>query len=101
MSGVEREIVNNEMSKERGREAVNGLLLPQSVFKSKRANKRDLTAGVDSAGGYTIDDSLADLIQPLDPDLPMLSRVRKNVRNEALFNPTKTHQNRIRMGRGK
>ena len=66
MSGAEREVISNEMSKERGREAVNGFLLPQSVFKSKRTNKRDLTAGVDSGrrlhGGRRI--SLADLIQP-------------------------------------
>ena len=89
VSGAEREVVNDEMSKERGREAVNGLLLPQSVFKSKRTNKRDLTVGVDSAGGYLVDDSLADLIQPLDPDLPMLSRVRKTYGTKPFSIPRK------------
>ena len=89
VTGAEREVVDNEMMKDRGREAVNGFLLPQSVFKSKRTNKRDLTAGVDSAGGYTIDDSLADLIQPLDPDLPMLSRVRKTYGTKPFSIPRK------------
>ena len=77
ISGAEREVISDEFTKERCREAVAGVFLPREVFKSKTTNKRDLTAGVDSAGGYTIDDSLLDLIEPLDPDLPMLSRVRK------------------------
>ena len=89
VSGVEREVVDDEMSKDRGREAVNGLLLPQSVFKPKRT-KRDLTAGVDSAGGYTVDDELlADLIAPLDPELPMLSRVRKTYGTKPFSTPRK------------
>ena len=86
--GANREVIDNEMMKERGREPVNGLLLPQSVFKPKRT-KRDLTAGVDSAGGYLVDDSLADLIQPLDPDLPMLSRVRKTYGTKPFSIPRK------------
>ena len=89
ITGAEREVVDNEMMKDRGREAVNGFLLPQAVLKSKRTNKRDLSAGVDSAGGYTIDDSLADLIQPLDPDLPILSRVRKTYGTKPFSIPRK------------
>ena len=94
ISGAEREVISDEFTKERCREAVAGVFLPREVFKSKTTNKRDLTAGVDSAGGYTIDDSLADLIQPLDPDLPMLSRVRKTYGTKPFSIPrklTKTH----------
>ena len=45
--------------KDRCRDAVNWrVLLPRDQFSSpKRTNKRDLTAGVDSAGGYLVDDS--------------------------------------------
>ena len=89
IDGANREVIDDEMMKERGREAVNGFLLPQSVFKSKRTNKRDLTAGVDSAGGYLVDGSLADLIQPLDPDLPILSRVRKTYGTKPFSIPRK------------
>ena len=94
IDGANREIVDDEFMKDRCREAVAGVFLPREVFKSKTTNKRDLTAGVDSAGGYTIDDSLADLIQPLDPDLPMLSRVRKTYGTKPFSIPrklTKTH----------
>ena len=89
IDGANREIVDDEFMKDRCRDAVTGVFLPREVFKSKRANKRDLTAGVDSAGGYLVDDSLLDLIEPLDPDLPMLSRVRKTYGTKPFSIPRK------------
>ena len=35
ISGANREVINDEFMKERGREPVTGVLLPQSVFKQK------------------------------------------------------------------
>ena len=75
--------------KERCREAVAGVFLPREVFKPKRT-KRDLVAqGTASAGGNLVDDSLLDLIEPLDPDLPMLSRVRKTYGTKPFSIPRK------------
>ena len=88
ISGANREVIDTEYAKERGREPVTGVLLPRSVFKPKRT-KRDLTAGTDSAGGYTIDQEILDLIEPLDPDLPMLSRVRKTYATKPFSVPRK------------
>ena len=76
IAGAEREVIHAESQKEHGRNAPTGTLIPQSVFKQKRS-QRDLTVGTDTAGGYTVDDRLYDLITPLDPNLQMLSRVSK------------------------
>ena len=89
IDGANREIVDDEFMKDRCRDAVTGVFLPREVFKPKTTNKRDLTAGVDSAGGYLVDDSLLDLIEPLDPDLPMLSRVRKTYGTKPFSIPRK------------
>ena len=45
--------------------------------------------GAASAGGNLVDDSLLDLIEPLDPDLPMLSRVRKTYGTKPFSIPRK------------
>ena len=56
ISGAEREVISDEFTKERCREAVALACFCREKFSSpKLTNKRDLTAGVDSAGGYTID----------------------------------------------
>ena len=76
--GAEREVVDAEMSKDiYNKHVARGALLPQSVFRQKRT-KRLLSAGVDSAGGFTIEEQLLSLATPLDPSLPITSQVTKN-----------------------
>ena len=40
-------------------------------------SKRTLTAGTNTAGGYTVDDEIQSLIEPLDPETPIYSHTRK------------------------
>ena len=75
--GAEREVIDTEASKERGRQAVRGVLLPQSVFKPKKTKRTLVAQGAASAGGHLVDQAILDLIEPLDPEFPMTSRVRK------------------------
>ena len=77
--GAEREVIDDEMSKDIFRKDVaRGVLLPQSVFRPKLRGKRLLTAGNNTAGGFTVEEQLAALIDPLDPNLPITSQVTKN-----------------------
>ena len=77
-TGAEREIVDAESEKDiYNKNVARGSLLPQSVFRQKRA-QRTLTAGVNTAGGFTVDEQLLALIDPLDPSLPITSQVTKN-----------------------
>ncbi|MDE0185601.1 MAG: phage major capsid protein [Candidatus Poribacteria bacterium] len=54
-----------------------GIPLPASILREIPTGKRDLTAGVDSAGGYTVDDELQALIFPLDPQTPIFNAATK------------------------
>ena len=77
--GAEREVIDDEMSKDIFRKDVaRGVLLPQSVFQPKLRGKRLLTAGNNTAGGFTVDEQLLALATPLDPNLPITSQVSKN-----------------------
>ena len=77
--GAEREVIDDELSKDIFRKDVaRGVLLPQSVFRPKLRGKRLLTAGNNTAGGFTVEEQLAALIDPLDPNLPITSQVTKN-----------------------
>ena len=48
-----------------------------------------MTASVDTAGGHTIDQAILDIIEPLDPDLAMLSRVGKTYSTKPFAVPRK------------
>ena len=50
---------------------IRGNLVPKSVLDPLPSGRRDLVAGVDASGGYTVDTELQRLIQPLDPDTPL------------------------------
>ena len=77
-TGAEREIVDAELAKDiYNKNVARGALLPQSVFRQKRA-QRTMTAGVNTAGGFTVDEQLMALIDPLNPSLPITSQVTKN-----------------------
>lgn len=76
-TGAEREVIDAESSKEMySKQLVRGAFLPQSVFQPKSA-KRLLTAGTNTAGGFTVDEQLAALVEPLNPNLPISSLVTK------------------------
>ena len=78
--GAEREVIDDELSKDiYHKNVARGVLLPQSVFKPKLRGKRLLTAqGTGASGGFTVEEQLAALIDPLDPNLPITSQVTKN-----------------------
>ena len=75
--GANREVIDTESAKDRGRQAVRGVLLPQSVFKPKKTKRTLVAQDAASAGGALVDQEILDLIEPLDPSLPISSRVSK------------------------
>ena len=55
-----------------------GIYLPNRCFSPPpKPGQRDLVAGTDSAGGYTISDELLPIIEPLTPDTPILNLVSR------------------------
>ena len=56
---------------------IRGNLVPKSALDPVSTGRRDLVAGVDASGGYTVDDELQKLISPLDPDTPIFNLVNK------------------------
>ena len=76
LSSIEQSVV---FAEEQGQIAANikGNLVPRSVLDPLPTGRRDLVAGVDASGGYTVDTELQRLIQPLDPDTPIYNLVHK------------------------
>ena len=92
--GAEREIIDTHSALESDSPYMaRGVLLPGSVFQKKPTqSQRLLVAGTDSAGGYTIDDQLLRLVDPLDPNLPITERVTKNYTSKPFSYPIKQTQ---------
>ena len=59
-----------------GKQTTRGTLLPNSILNPP-ISKRTLTAGTNTAGGYTINDEIQSLIEPLDPEAPIYAHSRK------------------------
>lgn len=70
--------------------SIKGEMVPMHVINQISTSKRDLTASTNTAGGYTIDDELRDLITPLDAATPAYSLSRKIFVKGRFSIPTKT-----------
>ena len=70
----ERIVIDETSAGNKSRQLTRGTLLPKSILNEP---KRTLTASSNVAGGYTVDDEIQSLIEPLDPETPIYSHTHK------------------------
>ena len=70
----ERIVIDETSSGNKSRQMTRGTLLPKAILNEP---KRTLTASSNVAGGYTVDDEIQSLIEPLDPETPIYSHTHK------------------------